>query len=50
MEQRQVYKGVRLPINLIRSIEAIAEKEGSTFSQFIRTAAIKEVARKRKAA
>jgi len=47
---RQVYKGVRLPTKLIKQIERVAANEGSTFSQFIRTAAIKEVKAKEKAA
>lgn len=47
---RQVYKGVRLPSKLIRQIERLAAKEGSTFSQVIRTAAIKEVKAKEQAA
>lgn len=40
---QQVFKGVRLPANLVRQIERIAKADGSTFSQFIRTAAIREL-------
>jgi metal-responsive CopG/Arc/MetJ family transcriptional regulator len=48
---RQVMKGVRLPAAVVQKIEQIVEKEGSTFSQFIRTAAMKELGeRKRRAA
>lgn len=47
----QVFKAVRLPCHLVTRINAIAEEEGSTFSQFLRTAAIKELnKRKRDAA
>jgi metal-responsive CopG/Arc/MetJ family transcriptional regulator len=46
-----VMKGVRLPAAVVQKIEQIVEKEGSTFSQFIRTAAMKELGeRKRRAA
>ena len=40
MEQ-QVAKGVRLPRTLVQRIEKAVKAEGSTFSQFMRTAAIK---------
>lgn len=45
--ERQVTKGVRLPKELVQRIERITAHEGSTFSQFMRTAAIKEIQRKR---
>ncbi|MGL4296244.1 MAG: hypothetical protein ACRCTG_11050 [Aestuariivirga sp.] len=45
MEQ-QIMKGVRLSAPIIRRIELIAEEEQSTFSQFMRTAAINELKRK----
>lgn len=46
----QIFKGLRLPPELIRKIEAIAKADGSTFSQFMRTAAIREVKRRQIAA
>lgn len=46
----QVMKGVRLPRLLIRRIERIAKQEGSTFSQFMRTAALKELSEREKSA
>lgn len=45
MEQ-QVMKGVRLSAAMIKRIERIAQEEQSTFSQFMRTAAINELKRK----
>ncbi len=47
---RQIVKGVRLPLALVKKIERIAVNEGSTFSQFLRTAAIKELRAKEQAA
>lgn len=40
---QQIRKGVRLPRTLIHRIDRVASKEGSTFSQFMRTAAINEL-------
>lgn len=40
---QQIMKGVRLPPTLIKRIERIIKDEGSTFSQFMRTAAINEL-------
>ena len=42
MEQ-QIFKAVRLPRSVVRSIERITKEDGSTFSQFLRTPAIKEL-------
>lgn len=42
----QVNKTVRLPKSIVRKIERAVEGEGSTLSQFIRTAAINELKRK----
>ncbi len=47
---QQVQKGIRLPLPLVRQIEKFTERDGSTFSQFIRTAAIREVNRRRQVA
>lgn len=47
IEPRQIFKGLRLPPDLIRKIDAITKADGSTFSQFLRTAAIREVKRRR---
>jgi hypothetical protein len=49
MEQ-QVFKAVRLPRSVVRSIARITKADGSTFSQFMRTAAIKEVNEREKSA
>ena len=47
----QIQTAVRFPRNLVRNIKRIARDEGSTLSQFIRTAVIKELnARKHRAA
>jgi len=40
---QQIMKGTRLPPTLIRRIERIVKAEGSTVSQFMRTAVIKEL-------
>lgn len=49
--ENQIMKGIRLPLELVRQIERIVKAEGSTFSQFGRTAIIKELKeRKRNAA
>ena len=42
-------KGVRLPKEIVLRIDKIVKAEGSTFSQFIRTAAIRELNGRRKA-
>lgn len=47
---QQIRKGVRLPRTLIHRIERVAKDDGSTFSQFIRTAAIKELNERKKSA
>lgn len=47
MARKQLMKGVRLPRLLIAHIERVAKSEGSTFSQFLRTAAINELKRKK---
>jgi len=39
-------KGVRLSAAVIKRIERVAQDEHSTFSQFMRTAAINELKRK----
>lgn len=44
--ERQVMKGVRLSVAVIKRIERVAAEEHSTFSQFIRTAAVNELKRK----
>lgn len=44
--KQQIMKGVRLSASLIERIERVAEEEHSTFSQFIRTAAVNELKRK----
>lgn len=41
--EKQIMKGVRLPLPLVRRIERTTKAEGSTFSQFMRTAAIREL-------
>lgn len=43
---QQIMKGVRLPASVIERIEHVTEEEHSTFSQFMRTAAINELKRK----
>lgn len=43
---KQIMKGVRLPVGLVRKIERTTKEEGSTFSQFMRTAAIRELSRR----
>lgn len=43
---QQIMKGVRLPASVIKRIERVAAEEHSTFSQFMRTAAVKELNRK----
>lgn len=43
----QVTKSVRLPKTTVRKIEKVAQEEGSTFGQFMRTAAINELKRKK---
>lgn len=49
MEQ-QVMKGVRLPRPIATRIERIAKREGSSFSQFMRALAIKELNHREKSA
>jgi metal-responsive CopG/Arc/MetJ family transcriptional regulator len=44
----QIMKGVRLPLTLIQRIERIAKIEGSTFSQFVRTAVIEKLNERKK--
>lgn len=46
--ERQIVKGVRLPATVIQRIEHIVQAEGSTFSQFIRSAAMKELNKRKK--
>lgn len=49
--KQQVFKGVRFPAPLVKRIEKAANEDGSTFSQFVRTATIRELnARERGAA
>ena len=48
--KQQVMKGVRLPLELIRRIERVTKEDGSTFSQFMRTAAIRELRERQRAA
>ena len=38
-----IHKGVRLPTDLIQRVNRVAKQEGSTFSQFVRTAIIREL-------
>lgn len=45
----QITKSVRLPKPIIDRIERAAEAEGSTFTQFLRTAAINELKRRKAA-
>lgn len=40
-------KAIRLPKQLIKKIGRVVDAEGSTFSQFMRTAAINELKRKK---
>jgi hypothetical protein len=47
---QQVYKGIRLPRRVVQRIERVTKADGSTFSQFMRTAAIKELAGRKKVA
>lgn len=49
MEQ-QIRTAVRLPRPLIRDIKRVAKEEGSTFSQFIRSAAIQAMNERKKRA
>lgn len=46
----QVFKAVRLPVEVVRQIDRIVKSDGSTFSQFIRTAALKELTARKRAA
>ena len=46
--KNEVYKGVRLPRLLADRIERIVEMDGSSFSQFIRTATICELKKREK--
>ena len=46
----QIQTAVRLPRILIRDIKRLAKEEGSTFSQFIRSAAIKELKNRKQVA
>lgn len=41
--ERQICKGVRLPVSVVQRIERITAADGSTFSQFIRTAALRAI-------
>lgn len=47
MEQ-QIMKGVRLSAPIIHEIEQVAQEEQSTFSQFMRTAAVNELKRRKR--
>jgi len=47
---RQVSKGVRLPKSVVEHIMKQVKTEGSTFSQFVRTAAIEKLRRSQRAA
>lgn len=47
---KQICKGLRLPAELVRKVERFAKAEGSTFSQFIRTAVIHELTSRAKEA
>lgn len=47
--RRQIRKGLRLPKSLIVRIEKAAQEECSTFSQFIRTAVVKQLNGRKKA-
>lgn len=40
---KKVTKALRLPVPLVRRIERWTKEEGSTFSQFIRVALIREL-------
>jgi hypothetical protein len=44
--KRQVAKGIRLSASVIKRIERVTAEEHSTFSQFIRTAAVNELKRR----
>ena len=45
----KVFKGVRLPTPIVKEIEKVVAAEGSTVSQFLRTAAIEKLRRERAA-
>lgn len=47
--QYNIFKSVRLPRDVVKQIEKIVKVERSTFSQFMRTAAMNELSRKRAA-
>lgn len=44
-----VHTAIRLPAAMVKDIKRVAARECSTFSQFIRTAALKELEAKKKA-
>lgn len=44
------HKGIRLPATIIKRIEKVAKSEGSSFSQFVRTAAIEKLNRDKRVA
>lgn len=47
---QQVFKGIRLPLAVVNRIDRVVRDEGSTFSQFARTAIIQALNRKKTAA
>lgn len=47
--ETKVFKAMRLPVRIVKQIEKVVEDEGSTFSQFLRTAAINELKRRKAA-
>ena len=45
---QQIMKGVRLPLPIIEEIEQTVQEDHSTFSQFMRTAAVNELKRRKR--
>lgn len=43
--ERQIAKSIRLPRSIVREIEKIVKADGSTISQFMRTATIEKLNR-----
>jgi metal-responsive CopG/Arc/MetJ family transcriptional regulator len=46
----QIFKAVRLPRTIVNRIERITKEEGSTFSQFVRTAVMYKLNERKKVA
>ena len=43
---QKVFKAVRLPLNVVKRVQVFTDADGSTFSQFVRTAVLKELTRR----